>query len=88
MARTWSVPVKKMTLCAVMMEGKSQKKDIVDRVIQFGMEKKFLPKLSPKALNFIKGLICLGWYLDELKKDGLVANNGRTGAKARWWPTV
>ena len=89
MARTCSIPVKKMTLCAVMdLPPKSQKKDIVDRVIEFGIEKKFLPKLSQKSLNFIKGLICLGWYLDELRKEGFIDNNGRRGGKARWWATV
>ena len=76
--------VKKLTYLKIDELGKSAKFEIVSGVINDAIEAGYLPKSNPKQVDFIHGLINLGWDLDNLKKEGHIINNGKKGDKCIW----
>ena len=76
--------VKKLTYLKIDELGKSAKFEIVSGIINDAIESGYLPKSNPKQIDFIHGLINLGWDLDKLKKEGHITNNGKKGDKCIW----
>ena len=76
--------VKQMTYLKVDELGKSEKFPIVNSIIADAIEANFLPKCTQKQIDFIHGLINLGWDLADLKKNGFITNNGKNGDKCIW----
>ena len=76
--------VKKLTYLKIDELGKSTKFEIVSGVINDAIESGYLSKKSKKEMDFLHGLINLGWDLDKLKKEGHIINNGKKGDKCIW----
>tara|TARA_B100000945_G_scaffold40908_1_gene27467 strand:+ start:370 stop:645 length:276 start_codon:yes stop_codon:yes gene_type:complete len=79
--------IREFTLETIEELGICKKIEIVNLVIDKLIQNNNLPHLYGRERDIIHGLISLGWDMSNLKDEGLVNNNGKRGAKARWYPT-
>ena len=78
--------IREFTLETIEELGTCKKIEIVNLVIDKLVQSNNLPHLYNRERDIIHGLISLGWDMANLKDEGLVNNNGKRGAKARWYP--
>ena len=68
-----------MCLESIKKLGNCSKKEIKLKVLEIAEKNKAFTK------DFVLGFADIGWRFIDLKNEGLISNNGKKGAKCRWF---
>ena len=68
-----------MCFKAIKKLGNCSKKEIKLKVLEIAEKNKAFTK------DFVLGFADIGWRFIDLKNEGLISNNGKKGAKCRWF---
>ena len=68
-----------MCLESIKKLGNCSKKEIKLKVLEIAEKKRAL------SIDFVLEFADIGWRFIDLKNEGLISNNGKKGAKCRWF---